>query len=159
MKQSSRTPDGIDIQGRDRQFDLKNVLATDWLDNDAFKTAFFNAMSISFPIGEKSFIDSVRAFEDRISDDKLNQEVKGFYRQEGLHSREHRKYNELLCAQRGYDLAKLEAPFSKRIEQAKANKRVTPKILLASTVGMEHITAIFADKALRGWPLENADAR
>ena len=52
----SRMPEGMEIEVRNRHFDFASKLASNWLDNDAFKTALFNSMSISFPIGEKSFI-------------------------------------------------------------------------------------------------------
>jgi predicted metal-dependent hydrolase len=56
------------------------------------------------------FINSVRHYRDRITDPKLKQEMKDFYSQEAVHLREHQRYNELLCAQRGYDLEELEKP-------------------------------------------------
>ena len=79
LLQSSGMPEGVEIQVRNRQFDLQKHLATDWLDNDPFKTAFFNSMSMSFPVGEKSFIDSVRAYSDKIQDPKLLKEMSGFF--------------------------------------------------------------------------------
>ena len=39
--------------------DLDTPLAAQWA-GDAFRTAFFNALSMSFPAGEQLFIDSVR---------------------------------------------------------------------------------------------------
>ena len=112
----STMPNDVFIEVRNRTFELEKILATDWADNDPFLTAFFNAMSISFPAGERNFIDSVRAYEDRITDAKLAKDVADFYQQEAIHSREHRKYNKLLCQQRGYDLASLERVFLDRLE-------------------------------------------
>ena len=40
--------------------DLQAPIATRWNGGDAFRTAFFNALSMSFPVGEQYFIDSVR---------------------------------------------------------------------------------------------------
>ncbi len=151
--QSSRMPDGIEIKVRNRQFNLEQQLEGDWLDGDAFKTAFFNSMSMSFPIGEKSFIDSVRAYSDEINDPKLKKEMSGFFGQEGMHRREHQKYNELLCAKRGYNLEKLESGWAKRVSQL--NKRGTKLMVLGGTVAAEHFTAILAEKLLQGWLLEN----
>ena len=68
---SSATPVKISIKPRHPQFDLRAALASDWHSSDPFKTAFFNALSLTFPVGEKFFIDSVRAFEHRIDDPKL----------------------------------------------------------------------------------------
>ena len=36
------------IKPRDRSHEIADALATDWLDNNAFLTAFFNTMSITF---------------------------------------------------------------------------------------------------------------
>jgi len=153
----SRTPDGINIKPRNLDFKLEQALASDWLDNDPFMTAIFNAMSISFPSGEKNFIDSVRAYEDRITDEKLLQEVKGFYQQEAIHSREHRKYNKILCEQRGYDLQTLEAVYLDRLDKSKKNPQVTPRVMLASTVAAEHFTASFGESVLNNQLFKNVD--
>ena len=154
---ASRMPEGVEIEVRNRHFDFASKLAGNWLDNDAFKTALFNSMSISFPIGEKSFIDSVKAFDKNITDVKLRAEMKGFYGQETVHRREHQNYNELLCAQRGYNLEKLESPYVRRVEIGRT--RASAKMLLASTAGAEHLTAILASKLLQGWAMENADTQ
>jgi len=150
LRAKSSMPEGITIEPRSPEFDLQAALATDWVDNDAFLTAVFNAMSLSFPVGERSFIDSVRHFEEKIDDEKLLKEVKGFYRQEGIHSREHRKYNKILCEQRGYDLEALEGIYIEHNEASKKNPRVTPLVRLAFTVALEHFTASFGENILEG---------
>lgn len=139
---------------RQMRFDLKESLACDWHGGSAFRTAYFNAMSMLFPLGEKFFIDSVRAFSDRIDDDKLRDEVRAFQGQESVHRREHQRYNQALCEARGYDLEAFEGPVRARIEWAKG--RFSKRRLLAGTVANEHLTAIMAhdllsrDDALRG---------
>ncbi|MEM7016075.1 MAG: metal-dependent hydrolase [Pseudomonadota bacterium] len=157
LKSISKTPAGVNIEPRNPTFELEKSLATDWVDNDPFLTAIFNAMSLSFPGGERNFIDSVRHYEDQITDEKLRSEIRGFYKQEGIHSREHRKYNKMLCEQRGYDLEALEGVYLKRIEQAKHSPHVTPIIMLASTVAAEHFTASFGENILTGRLLKNVD--
>ena len=153
----SKTPEGVSINARNVNFKLERALATDWADNDAVLTAIFNAMSISFPSGEKNFIDSIRAYEKSITDEKLLKDIKGFYKQEGIHSREHRKYNKILCEQRGYNLEKLENIYLRRIEKGKKDPRVTNKMLLASTVAVEHFTASFGETFLEGRILKNIE--
>ena len=145
MPAQSKTPEGVSINARNVNFQLEQALATDWADSDPVLTAIFNAMSISFPSGEKNFIDSVRAYEKRINDEKLLKDIKGFYKQEGIHSREHRKYNKTLCEQRGYNLEELESTYLRRIETAKKDPRITNQMMLASTVAVEHFTASFGD--------------
>lgn len=156
-KLKSNTPDGVSIEARNMTFELEQALATDWADNDPFLTAIFNAMSISFPSGERNFINSVRAYENRITDEKLLSEVKGFYKQEGIHSREHRKYNKVLCQQRGYDLQDLESVYLRTLEKAKNNPQITPRIMLASTVASEHFTATFGENFLKGRLIKNVE--
>ncbi|MDG1243845.1 MAG: metal-dependent hydrolase, partial [Porticoccaceae bacterium] len=153
----SKTPDGVAIQPRNMNFELQKCLASDWADNDPFLTAVFNAMSMSFPSGERNFIDSVRHYQDRITDEKLLNDVKGFYKQEGIHSREHRKYNKILCEQRGYDYDDLESVFLRRIEMGNNDPRITPRVILASTVSVEHFTASFGESLLEGRILKNID--
>ena len=99
---ASATPANIIIKPRHPSFDLRTALGADWHGNNAFKTAFFNALSLTFPVGEKYFIDSVRAFDGDLEDSKLIQDVRGFIGQEAVHRREHRAYNEILCEERGY---------------------------------------------------------
>lgn len=142
----SFTPADVAIQPRNRQHDLAAALKTDWMRKDVFATAWFNAMSITFPLGEQFFINSVRHYRDRISDPKLQEEMRQFFSQEAVHLREHRRYNEMLCELRGYDLEKLEGPLRRRMGWVKKN--VPAREQLAGTVAVEHLTAVLAEKAL-----------
>lgn len=146
MPQQSHTPVEVLIQPRNREHAIAECLARDWFDDHPFKTAWFNAMSITFPLGEKFFIESVRYYADQITDPKLQEEIRGFCGQEGFHRREHERYNQSLCQQRGYDLGYLEGRLVKNI--ARAKKLLSPLQQLASTVALEHITAIMAESSL-----------
>jgi predicted metal-dependent hydrolase len=146
MKIQSNTPAHITIEPRNRHHKISDALSKDWLDNHPFKTAWFNSMSITFPLGEKFFIDSVRHFVDQIEDPKLQEEIKSFCGQEGFHRREHNLYNKTLCNLRGYDLDYLEGRLAKNIAMSK--KRYSPIQHLAFTAALEHITAIMAESAL-----------
>lgn len=142
----SYTPDQVAIQPRNRQHDLADALTRDWMRNDVFATAWFNAMSITFPLGEQFFINSVRHYRDRITDPKLKEEMQQFFSQEAVHLREHKRYNQLLCEQRGYDLETLEGPLRRRMGWVKKN--VPAREQLAGTAAVEHLTAVLAEKAL-----------
>lgn len=146
MPQVSLTPADVEVLPRNREYDIDRSLQRDWFDNHPFKTAWFNAMSITFPLGEKFFIDSVRHFSDQIVDPKLNEEIRGFCGQEGFHRREHQRYNETLCRQRGYDLVYLEGRLEKNIQRAYTFLSALER--LAATAAFEHITAIMAESAL-----------
>jgi predicted metal-dependent hydrolase len=153
--QSTR-PDEVQIKPRNRSHDIATALHGEWLDNDAFLTAFFNGMSIAFPVGEKFFIDAVRHYADRITDPALKADIQGFCGQEGFHRREHQRYNETLCAARGYDLDALEGTLTRRLNWAQKN--LSPIKKLAITVAIEHFTAVLAEILLRpGSILDNAD--
>jgi len=142
----SYTPDQVAIQPRNRHHDLADALTRDWMRNDVFATAWFNAMSITFPLGEQFFINSVRHYRDRITDPKLKEEMQQFFSQEAVHLREHKRYNQLLCEQRGYDLETLEGPLRRRMGWVKKN--VPAREQLAGTAAVEHLTAVLAEKAL-----------
>jgi predicted metal-dependent hydrolase len=144
--QSSSPPD-LTFAPRRPSFEIEQALATDWHSGSAFKTAFFNAFSMLFPIGEKFFIDSVLYFKDQIDDPRLLAEIKAFQGQESAHRLEHQRYNEILCRLRGYDLKKIEEPLVRR--QAWVYKNLSPTRRLAGTAAYEHLTAILADDMLR----------
>ena len=52
----SRMPEGMHLEVRNLEFHLEKPLSENWLDGDAFKTAFFNALSMSFPAGERWYV-------------------------------------------------------------------------------------------------------
>lgn len=142
----STTPANVQIKPRNRSHDLALALEGEWLDNNAFLTAVFNGMSITFPAGEKFFIDSVRHHADEVTDPILKEHIRGFCGQEGFHRREHQRYNEVLCDARGYDLEKLEGKLTARL--AWAQKNLSPLQNLAITVAIEHFTAVLAELLL-----------
>jgi predicted metal-dependent hydrolase len=146
MTNLSNTPVDVPVLPRNREYDVAQALATDWFDDHPFKTAWFNAMSITFPLGEKFFIDSVRHYSDSIDDTKLQEDIRGFCGQEGFHRREHQRYNETLCKARGYDLELMEGRLEANINRAYRFMSAIDR--LAATAALEHITAIMAESAL-----------
>ena len=132
----SSTPEGVSVEPRHLRFDVSEDLKTLWHGNDAFRTAFFNALSLQFPDGEQQFINAVRLYRDRIEDPKLQAEIRGFIGQEALHSREHKHYNEALRA-RGYDIDAIDRRFGKHMEWV---GQLPPSRQLAGTCGAEHYT-------------------
>jgi len=134
------------FEARNRSFDLREPLAVDWHGGHAFQTAFFNALSLSFPSGEKFFVDSVKHYLPRIDDPKLKSDAAVFVQQEYIHRREHQRYNEVFAEARGFDLEKLESLYIREIERA---KKEPPIVQLAATVVLEHITAMFAAGSMR----------
>ncbi len=142
----SHSPDGLDFGPRRKSFNIETALASDWHGGNTFRTAWFNSMSMLFPLGEKFFIDSVRHFKDQVEDPQLLHEIGGFQAQEATHRLQHQKYNELLCEARGYDLVRFEKNERARIEWA--NREMSAIRRLAGTVASEHLTAIMAHDML-----------
>ena len=142
----SKTPEDIGLAARNRRFNLREPLSRDWHGGRAFHTAFFNALSLSFPSGEKFFVDSVKHYLPRIDDPKLKRDAAAFVQQEYVHRREHHRYNKMLAEMRGFELETLESLYNREIERA---NREPPIARLAATVVLEHITAMFAAGSMR----------
>ncbi len=108
-------------------------------------TAFFDNLSIFFPVGERFFVKSVRSFEGRVHDPALKEAVRAFCGQEGIHGREHVRYNEMLEAQ-GFPAHVME----KRVERLLSFvTRVLPKrSQLGATCALEHFTALMGEMIL-----------
>ena len=146
------TPADLMIRPRDRRFGRSEMLPRWWLGGDPVATAFYNALSVTFPKGEGFFIDSVRRFRD-CADAALAEDIAAFTRQEVAHTREHAAFNRRV-ADAGYDVSALEA----RVDARLAFVRTKPPIAsLAATMALEHFTAILAH-ALLADPRHLADA-
>jgi predicted metal-dependent hydrolase len=126
--------------------DLKTPFARHWAGGCAFRSAFFNALSMSFPAGEQLFIDSVKLGVQQLPPEqqaRFADEVKGFIGQEATHRRIHTLFNEQLAAQ-GY-VNHWEGRIAKRRELM---AELDPRNWLAVTAATEHLTAIFAEYLL-----------
>ena len=127
--------------------DLAEPIPARWNGGDAFKSAFFNALSMSFPVGEQYFMDSVRAGLKALPDEKraaFAAEVQGFVGQEATHRRIHALFNGHLEKQ-GFNNA-LQRRAAKRIRDS-AHMDVRNHV--AATAATEHLTALFADWMFR----------
>ena len=149
-----QTPQDLTITPRDRRFGRGTRQERWWMGGDPVATAFYNALSATFPKGEAFFVESVRLFRDG-APPKLGQEIKAFVTQEVMHSREHVQFNKR-ALEAGYDLAPLED----RVEYRLSITRSRPPIVnLAATMCLEHFTAILAHQLLKDpRHLDRADA-
>lgn len=141
---NAKTPADLTITPRDRRFGRGVAQDRWWLNGDPVATAFYNALSVTFPKGEAYFIESVKAFRDGV-DDRLAREIKAFTVQEVVHSREHVAFNRRVL-DHGYDIARLEYRIDQVLEIARARP---PIVQLAATMALEHYTAILAAELLR----------
>ena len=138
------TPTDLTITPRDRRFGRGQEGARWWVGGDPVATAFYNALSATFPKGEAFFVESVRAFREG-ADPKLAEEIKAFTTQEVMHSREHVQFNKK-AIDAGYDLAKLERRVDERLALIRSKH---PIACLAATMCLEHFTAILAHELLK----------
>ena len=140
-----------DLVVRRLLIDLDTPIAARWNGGDAFRSAFFSALSMSFPVGEQYFMDSVRSGLKTLPEperQKFAQEVQGFVGQEATHRRIHSLFNGHL-AKLGFknDIER------RALKRLKANAHRDVRIHVAATAATEHFTAIFAD-----WMLHHPEA-
>ncbi len=123
--------------------DLETPFPGRWNGGDAFRSAFFNALSMSFPAGEQYFIDSVRAGLKALPEAKraaMTAQVQGFIGQEATHRRIHAWFNAQLD-KLGYD-----NEIERRANQRRlAHEADDLRNKVAATAATEHFTAIFAN--------------
>lgn len=120
-------------------------LPRDWYAGDPFATHFLDALSSTFPFGEAYFVRSVLRFRECIDDPVLQERIRGFAGQEGQHSRLHDEHLELLLEQ-GYALLARRNRFLDSV--LRFENRQFPKLSLAITAALEHLTAILARQML-----------
>ncbi|AEG91481.1 metal-dependent hydrolase [Ramlibacter tataouinensis] len=120
--------------------DLQTPIARHWCGGDAFRTAFFNALSQGFPPGEQLFIDSVRDCLPLLHPEKRDGRkaaIQGFVAQEAIHRRIHGLFNAQLERQ---GLPNRWIPRAER--RIRRIKGFSARHKLALTVAYEHFTAL-----------------
>jgi predicted metal-dependent hydrolase len=133
------------LQVRNLQFDLGAKVPRVWHRAGRAVTTFFNNLSVVFPAGERFFIASVKAHRKYIDDPVLRETVRLFCAQEGVHGREHIRYNNMLRDQ-GYPIAAMERGVEAIL--ALATRVLPPRGRLAATCALEHLTAALGHLAL-----------
>lgn len=111
-----------------------------WMGGDPFASHFFNALSCSFPLGERAFVDSVLPYATLVENETQQKEVRLFLIQEANHSAAHRQFNRRL-SEMGYPVDAMEAYLQRFID---LGKKAPPIQNLAVTVCFEHFTAILS---------------
>lgn len=151
------TPAGMIPKVRRPDFGFSADMPKWWWDNDPMKTLLLAALSASFPAGERFFIDSVRHYQDQITDPELQKAIRGFIGQEAHHSKEHQMLNGFL-EERGIGLARLDREIHDFMNVLR--KYTSPERQLAHTVAVEHFTALMAEEFLLKYDaLEEMDPR
>jgi len=134
------TPADLHVQPRNIHFNVSEARNQYWLGGDPVGTAVFNALSLTFPDGERLFIDAVKHYRPQLKG-KLLEDVQGFIAQEGIHSREHHVLNQLIDRNR-YPVEEIEAKVRERIAMTRERG---PMAMLLSTIALEHFTAMMAE--------------
>ena len=119
-----------------------NEIPRFWFGGDPFITRMFDALSLTFPDGERYFIQSVRLFRDQITDPDLKQRVADFIRQEAQHGIAHDQMNQVMKEQ-GMPVDQFIQVLNK-IFKFELTKR-SPAYNIAMTAAAEHLTALMAD--------------
>ena len=138
----------MNLNVRKLEIDLAAGFGRHWHGGDAFRTAYYNALSMSFPVGEQYFIDAVRAglalLPDTPEHAALRETVQAFIGQEATHRHLHGLYNAHLEKQGLVNRWQHWAGWRIRHSQW-----MHPLTHLAVTCAYEHCTAVFAEGTLR----------
>ena len=156
---ASASPSGLTV--RKLEIDLGQGFDRHWYGGDAFLSQYHNALSMSFPVGEQSFIDAVRDCAKLLPQTPehalLHEAVAQFIGQEATHRHIHGLYNTHLETQGLVNRWQHWA--TARIDYAK-KRGAQPLHFLAVTAAYEHLTAVLADYLLRhNDTLDSADPR
>ena len=100
----AKKPIDLPIKARRLDFVFDASLPRYWYYDDPFLTHFMHALSLTFPDGERLFMDAVRALEGACGGPRDARRHPRLPGQEALHARAHEALNELLSA-RGYPVA------------------------------------------------------
>ena len=134
------SPASHQVIPRNVHFDTTGGHGNAWMGGDPVATAVFNALSLTFPDGERLFMDAVRHYRPRLTG-QLAEEARAFIAQEAIHTREHVGLNAGLdraC----YPVEAIEQELRGRIEFLETRG---PVAMLGVTIALEHFTAMMAD--------------
>lgn len=133
------------IVRRQVDIDFGAVPAGPWFPAGGPLELMFNAASLAFPPTERFFIAAVRDCLDRVNDQVLREQVRGFIYQEAMHNRVHLDCNAMLA--RHY-------PNCRRAERVSLATfrwlgRLPRRFRLSLSSALEHFTSMVADTLLR----------
>ena len=140
-----------DLPVRRLAIDLDTPFPVRWNGGDAFRSALFNALSMTFPVGEQYFIDSVRRGVAELPPERREafaDEVRGFVGQEATHRHLHARFNTIL--ERQGQRNTVEDRAARRMASYAG---IDVRNHVAATAATEHFTAVFAD-----WLLAHPEA-
>lgn len=143
MAFGTKSQDRSEIERRNWKFGRDTEARRWWHGGDAGRTAFFNALSSTFPVGEKFFMTAVLHYRGG-APEPLQKQIDDFTFQESTHSREHVFFNRQ-ARDAGYDMTSSENRAARTIAWTKSRP---PIMQLAATCALEHFTAVLANAVL-----------
>lgn len=134
------------IQPRLFEIELGASVPRYWVSDDPYCTHLLNALSCTFPGGERFFLRSVLRFQSAIKDPILKREVRQFCGQEAVHGQQHDVLNQ--WAERcGYPLVAMAERFERHLTRRSA--LYSDRLNLALTAALEHFTAVMGNALLK----------
>lgn len=148
----SKTSGSSTIPVRKMGFDFSDV-PKDYMNGSLAESHFFDGLNLLFPEGERFFMRAVRNGLNKIEDENLKQQARGFFGQETQHAIEHEKFFEVL-EKNGY-------VFRPKLEKMnnfilKMRDILPHSLSLSITAGAEHLTAVLGATALVDEGVENS---
>ena len=131
------------MPARDLRFCERAIDQRWYMAGDPVSSAFLSALSATFPLGEKFFINSVRRFGGKVHG-KLAEDIRAFVVQEAFHTREHLAFNKLV-GDTGYAITAMTERTRAVLEPFRAKGALRQ---LGLTMALEHFTALFAHDVL-----------
>jgi uncharacterized protein len=136
---------GEDTPMTPREQDYEAPQPRFWNGGSAARTIAFDAFSLMFPAAEAFMIRAAKAAHDKLDDRDLRRAIAGFVRQESAHARLHGAYNRAMEA-RGFDALNQEERNGAFI--AMMDGRIGLRRKLAASAGLEHFTALIAERII-----------
>lgn len=116
-----------------------------YFNNNPLISSMLTALSLTFPVGERFFVHSVRNVRHQLKDERLQKDVSAFIGQEAMHSHAHDNFNQFV-QNLGLDVQWILDEEYKFAELIKS--KLDHKQQLAITCALEHFTAIIAQYLL-----------
>ncbi len=135
------------ITVRQKNFNFSSQIQRYWYGNSAFKTHFFNSITLLFPDGEQFMLRTIKRQIKQIENTQLKQEAAAFVGQEAQHAVQHEKFWQILY-QQGYTFD-IYLRCLRFILFNVCEKRLSIKFKLAMIAGVEHFTNVIAELTLK----------
>lgn len=140
-----RRPSSVEIRPYKLGMDYNHDLKANFYADNAFLSAMFHALSAQFPAGERFLIESVRLFQQQITDEALKKDARGFIGQEAHHANEHEMLSQAL-SRIGIPTELIEKQTEWLLKQICTV--LSPKNQMAATAALEHFTAMLGTLVL-----------